>query len=75
MYDNELSGTIPSQLANMAALRLLQVEGNAFTGSMPDEICANAVFPKPLETLGADCFDENFSCDCCTCCSVQECPI
>jgi len=75
MYDNDLTGTIPSELANMAALRLLQVEGNSFTGTMPVEICANTVFPNPLEELGADCFDENFSCDCCTCCSVQECPI
>jgi len=75
MYDNDLTGTIPPELANMAALRLLQIEGNAFTGSMPAEICANTIFPKPLEDLGADCFDENFSCDCCTCCSVEECPI
>jgi hypothetical protein len=75
MYNNDLSGTIPSQLANMAALRLLQIEGNAFTGSMPAEICANTVFPKSLETLGADCFDDNFSCACCTCCSVLECPV
>jgi len=75
MYDNDLTGTIPPELANMAALRLLQIEGNAFTGSMPAEICANTIFPKPLEDLGADCFDDNFSCDCCTCCSVEECPI
>ena len=75
LYDNDLTGRIPSELANMAALRLLQVEGNSFTGSMPPEICANTVFPRPLEELGADCFDDNFSCDCCTCCSVQECPI
>lgn len=75
MYDNQLSGNIPSELANMAALRLLQLEGNTFTGSMPVEICANTIFPKPLEVLGADCFDPNFSCDCCTCCSVEECPI
>lgn len=75
MYDNDLTGTIPSELANMAALRLLQIEGNSFTGSMPPEICANTVFPRPLEELGADCFDQGFSCECCTCCSVQECPI
>ena len=75
MYDNDLTGTIPSELGSMAALRLLQVEGNSLTGSMPAEVCANTVFPRPLEVLGADCFDPNFSCDCCTCCSVQECPI
>jgi len=75
MYDNDLTGTIPSELANMVTLEKLQLEGNSFTGSMPAEICANTVFPRPLAVLGADCFDENFSCDCCTCCSVQECPV
>lgn len=75
MYDNDLTGTIPPELANMVALRLLQLEGNAFTGSMPQAICDNVGFPNPLETLGADCFDAGFSCDCCTCCSVQECPV
>lgn len=75
MYDNMLTGQIPSELANLNALRLLQLEGNAFTGSMPAEICAQTIFPNPLEELGADCFDPNFSCDCCTCCSVEECPI
>jgi hypothetical protein len=73
MYNNSLSGTIPSQLADLDDLRLLRIEGNAFTGSMPAEICNNTVFP--LEVLGADCYDENFSCDCCTCCSVEECPV
>lgn len=106
MYDNALTGTIPTQLGQLSTMRLLQLEGNAFTGAMPAEICANTVFPRPLEVLGADCFDENFSvrvvvlifyamsvsfwlssnltlqfysiflqCDCCTCCSVVECPV
>eukprot|EP00537_Pseudo-nitzschia_pungens_P006901 CAMPEP_0172378164 /NCGR_PEP_ID=MMETSP1060-20121228/69279_1 /TAXON_ID=37318 /ORGANISM="Pseudo-nitzschia pungens, Strain cf. cingulata" /LENGTH=919 /DNA_ID=CAMNT_0013105879 /DNA_START=25 /DNA_END=2784 /DNA_ORIENTATION=+ len=75
MYDNDLVGTIPTQLGSLAALRLLQVEGNNFSGAMPAEVCANTVFPRPLEVLGADCFDLAFSCDCCTCCSVEECPI
>jgi hypothetical protein len=75
MYDNDLTGTIPSQLGNLVALKLLQVEGNAFTGIMPPEICANTEFPRQLETLGADCFDDNFACDCCTCCDLVDCPI
>jgi len=75
MYDNDLTGTIPSQLGNLVALRLLQVEGNAFTGIMPPEICVNTVFPRQLDVLGADCFDTSFSCDCCTCCDLTDCPI
>lgn len=75
MYDNDLTGTIPTELGQLAALRLLQVEGNMLSGSMPDEVCANTVFPRPLETLGADCNIGGITCDCCTCCSVQECPV
>jgi len=75
LYDNELTGTIPSVLGNIDGLEKLQLEGNSFTGSMPVEICAKTQSSKPLAVLGADCSDENFSCDCCSCCSVQECPI
>jgi len=74
LYANQLTGTIPAELANNLNLRILQLEGNSFTGSMPTEICANRVFPTAfIETLGADCEDENFECSCCTCCNVQEC--
>jgi hypothetical protein len=60
MYDNALTGTIPTQLGLLNTMRLLQLEGNAFVGAMPAEVCANTNFPLPLETLGADCFDEGF---------------
>jgi hypothetical protein len=61
MYDNSLTGTIPTQLGQLNTLKLLQVEGNAFLGSMPAEICANTVFPRPLVVLGADCADPGFT--------------
>jgi hypothetical protein len=61
MYNNSLTGTIPPQLGQLNALELLQLEGNSFVGSMPAEICANTVFPRPLEVLGADCADPGFS--------------
>jgi hypothetical protein len=61
MYDNALTGTIPTELGLLSTLRLLQLEGNTFTGSMPPQVCANTMFPRPLEILGADCFDPNFS--------------
>jgi hypothetical protein len=64
MYDNALTGTIPPQLGQLNTLRLLQLEGNSFVGSMPAEICANTVFPRPLEVLGADCTDPGFTVRC-----------
>jgi hypothetical protein len=59
-YANLLTGQIPSAYGEMRQLKILQLEGNAFSGSMPDEICANIGFLQPLITLGADCLDPNF---------------
>ena len=74
LSSNKLTGTIPAELANNREMKILQVEGNSFTGSMPTEICDNRAFPNVIiDTLGADCADENFECSCCTCCSVLEC--
>ncbi|KAG7339381.1 two component regulator [Nitzschia inconspicua] len=75
LYSNQLTGQIPSSLGSLTSLGTLQLEGNAFTGSMPAEICARTAFPAVLTILGADCEDPNFTCDCCTCCSVLECSI
>jgi hypothetical protein len=74
LYSNQLTGAIPTELGNLRAMRILQVEGNNFVGEMPTEICANTVFPtQVIEILGADCEDEGFTCSCCTCCSVMAC--
>jgi hypothetical protein len=73
-YSNQLTGQIPASLGNLGAMTILQLEGNSFSGSMPDEICANTQFPTMvIEILGADCEDPSFNCSCCTCCSVLEC--
>lgn len=54
LYANALSGTIPPELA-LRTLKILQLEGNSFGGSMPDSICAlRGAFPT-LTILGADC--------------------
>jgi hypothetical protein len=71
LYANNLSGDIPTELGLLSSMALLQVEGNEFVGSMPEEICANTV--SVLTTLGADCLDSLFNCSCCTCCSLLEC--
>eukprot|EP00537_Pseudo-nitzschia_pungens_P010024 CAMPEP_0172390282 /NCGR_PEP_ID=MMETSP1061-20121228/6944_1 /TAXON_ID=37318 /ORGANISM="Pseudo-nitzschia pungens, Strain cf. pungens" /LENGTH=765 /DNA_ID=CAMNT_0013120597 /DNA_START=45 /DNA_END=2342 /DNA_ORIENTATION=- len=74
LYANELTGVIPPELGNLASMRILELEGNSFVGTMPFEVCANTAFPTQIiEKLGADCDDPNFSCTCCTCCSVLEC--
>lgn len=54
LYANVLSGPIPSELA-IRSLRILQLEGNSFSGTMPEEICQLTRFPSTMDTLGADC--------------------
>jgi hypothetical protein len=73
LYANVLSGAIPSELA-LRSLRILQLEGNSFSGVMPLEICQLTQFPATMDILGADC--DEIGCDrqtCCTCCSLAEC--
>ena len=60
-YGNQISGQVPSELGEVRSMRILQLEGNELTGTMPAEICANIGFLRPLEVLGADCADPNFS--------------
>lgn len=70
---NSLVGTVPTELGKLAKLRQLELEENAFTGFVGASICEKTEFPKTLQTLGADCFDDNFFCPCCTCCDLAEC--
>lgn len=72
-YSNELTGTVPSELGRLQLMSRLQLEDNDLTGNMPEEICDNLTFLGALKILGGDCFDDNFECSCCTCCSVTEC--
>lgn len=71
---NNLTGTIPTELGLMKKLETLELESNSFTGFMHASICANTEFPTQiLKKVGADCYDENFFCPCCTCCDLDEC--
>lgn len=71
---NKLGGQIPTSLSALTKMKLLQLEANSFVGSMPSEVCSNTQFPlQVLETLGADCNDTLFACECCTCCDLLEC--
>jgi len=76
LFFNNLSGTIPTELGAMAKLRHLELEANAFTGFVHAAICEKTEFPlETLQTFGADCYDENFFCPCCTCCDLMECAV
>lgn len=71
---NELTGTVPVELGNMVQLKHLELESNSFTGFLHAAICEKTLFPlETLKTVGADCFDKNFFCPCCTCCNLEQC--
>jgi len=71
LYDNAFTGMIPSELGNLSLMSTLQLEGNDLTGTMPDEICSNVGFLRPLTTLGVDADEVSF--DCCTCVDLEDC--
>jgi len=71
---NYLTGTVPTELGQLTKMRHLELESNSFTGFVHASICERTEFPfNILKTLGADCYDENFFCPCCTCCGLVEC--
>jgi hypothetical protein len=63
VFDNFLSGTIPTELSGLANLQLIYLDDNDLIGSVPDGICQ-----LDLEEFWSDC--EETQCLCCTtCCS------
>jgi hypothetical protein len=74
LFFNRLEGEIPTTLGSLTKMKILQLEANSFIGSMPATVCGNTEFPlQVLTTLGADCNDTLFMCECCTCCNLEEC--
>lgn len=73
LYNNSLTGEIPVELSDMVALRILHVEENSLSGSMPNAICSQRdTEGGALATLSADCAGSapEVSCACCTCCEA-----
>ena len=52
LSDNDLSGTIPTNIGDPFFMNTLLLEGNDLTGIMPDSVCQK---PFPLEIAGVDC--------------------
>lgn len=70
MYDNMLTGPVPTELGNLFKLQTLELEENLLTGVMPEDICLNRAPLGLLTTLEADCGGNppEIECSCCTCC-------
>ncbi len=65
---NDLTGTIPNELSNLASMKSLEVGYNNLSGQVPSEICSLA----NLNSLEADCYV--VQCDCCTICAATPRP-
>ena len=61
--DNQISGTIPSELGTLALLESMILVRNDISGDMPEELCALEI------DLNADC--EEVSCECCNECCID----
>lgn len=75
LYDNALTGSVPTEFGNIVGLEILSLEENALVGTLPEEICLNRnEMGDPrmggLTILEADCSPTalEVECSCCTCC-------
>ena len=62
LYNNQISGTIPSQLRNLFRLRRLYLEGTSLGPELPQGLCS-----LDLTDFWSDC-EEIGGCSCCTAC-------
>lgn len=72
---NRLRGKLPPQLAALGAFVTLRLEGNEFTGTVPQEICNNV---QDGHEFVADCAPSEFDgrieliCQCCSSCCQPD---
>jgi Leucine-rich repeat (LRR) protein len=65
LEDNSLSGTIPASIASMPDLYDFYIDGNKFTGTIPEDMCTENLNKDFFESAG-DNEDHNF-CDAIAC--------
>jgi len=65
LNDNQLSGTIPIQLADLANLRSLLLHNNKLTGEIPPDLCSEFINPNFFRSTPLD-HDRNY-CDAIAC--------
>jgi len=70
LYNNALTGTIPSEVAEMASLIWLSLEGNKFLGSY-NAFCR---IQTDFDYFDVDCApdDDTLDCTCCTHCCDED---
>lgn len=68
---NSFSGAIPSSLESLEAIKVIKLQYNEFTGTVPDDICS---IRGTLSLLEADCGGDPVpnECSCCTTCCDRE---
>jgi hypothetical protein len=72
VQDNNLTGTVPTELGELSTLSRSTVEENQLSGTVPSQVCA-LVESNVLEFLAADCGKANgIECDCCHQCNTDE---
>jgi Leucine-rich repeat (LRR) protein len=72
VQNNDLTGTVPTELGKLSALTRLTVEENQLSGSMPSEVCALGESNVLDLYVDADCAKDppgRIECDCCEQCN------
>mmetsp|Transcript_22677 Transcript_22677/g.52399 ORF Transcript_22677/g.52399 Transcript_22677/m.52399 type:complete len:91 (+) Transcript_22677:319-591(+) len=68
-HNSQLGGTIPTQLADLQRLHVLDLNHTNITGSVPEGVCIltdpDTTRVDQLEVLTVDC--TKVACDCCDC--------
>lgn len=65
LFENQLSGTIPTTFNQLVEMTIFRVESNGLIGTMPLQRC-------DLEQLSADCIEEvTCAAGCCTSCCID----
>jgi Leucine-rich repeat (LRR) protein len=67
LYNNTLTGQVPSELGNLESMKTLYLDGSRLTGEVPSEVC-ELKSSGSLDTFVTDC-EQEILCGCCTACA------